>query len=190
MKRFDCVNAVIATAIVYLVLILLAFCGGGVGCAASHPTVTPASLTAPPLTTTTPVQLQVVAASLNAIIVISIVALGVAIGLFFVLPTHNLSFAIAAIAGGVEASALVARVSLWFVPWLALLLALAAVGVFIYEVWKNRAAIEAAIDFPAVEADAKAVATKVESVVSTTATKVETVAKDAEAKVVTAFHPA
>lgn len=112
------------------------------GCAPVHPpgvtTVTKTSITS------TPTALKGVAVSLDWIIVLSIVVLGVGVGLFFALPeAHNISIPIALIGAGVEASSLVARVSLWIIPWLAGALGLAALGVFVYEVYRNRTALEA-----------------------------------------------
>lgn len=111
------------------------------GCAVAH-TPPPSPAAHKPMTATPP-ELANVARGLDVVIVLSIVSVGIGIGLFFALPeAHNISIPIAAVAGGIEASALVARVSLWFVPWLATALAALAAGALIYEVWRNRAAIE------------------------------------------------
>lgn len=133
----DCVICLVVSALAFLILTWL------VGCqSATHPTGPAAGQ--PSAVTATPVALEKVATGLNWLILLAVVALGVGIGLYFILPVHNLSFAIAAVAGGIEVSALVARVSLWFVPWLAGGLALVAFGIFCYEVYAHRKTIEAA----------------------------------------------
>lgn len=92
----------------------------------------------PLVSTAVPPSLKSTAINLDWIIAISVILLGVGIGLYAWLPSHNISLPIMAIAGGVEASALVARVSLWFVPWLAGGLAVTAILVFVYEVYIHR----------------------------------------------------
>lgn len=112
------------------------------GCAAAHPTAGPAIH---PAITSTPTSLTGVSKGLDWIIILAVVGVGVGVGLFFFMPAaHNLSIPILGVAGGIEVAALVTRVSLWFVPWVAGVLGLLALGVFTYEVWRNRARIEAA----------------------------------------------
>lgn len=127
-------------------LFLIMLTGQG-GCAPSHPTSAgPLTTPAAHVSTSTPASLTNVAVSLDWIIVLAIVVVGVGVGLFFFLPAaHNLSLAIAGVAGGVEASALIARVSLWFVPWVAAVLAAGSLAFFIYEVVRNRKLIDAKI---------------------------------------------
>lgn len=122
-------------------LALLFYCA--MGCTGvAHPT-NPAAPSMVSSVTTTPVALKNVATGLDWLILLSIVGVGVGVGLYFLLPAHNLSFAIAAIAGGIEGSALIARVSLWFIPWLAGGLLLVAVSFFAYEVYANWGRIKA-----------------------------------------------
>lgn len=114
------------------------------GCAAQHPATTAVTHSI----TSTPTALKGVAVSLDWIIILSLLALGGGIGLFFALPaSHNISLPLAIIAGAVEATALLARVSLWIIPWVAGGLGVIALGVFVYEVYRNRAKLEAAISF-------------------------------------------
>lgn len=110
------------------------------GCAPSHPTSA-----ATPTSGFSPQPLAAVATSLNHLIIWSVVAVGVGVALFFLLPAaHATSLSIAAVAAGIEVSALVTRESLWLVPWLCWALAALAVSFFCYEVWVNRVALEAA----------------------------------------------
>lgn len=114
----------------------------GSGCAAAKPQPvkpTPA-LTHPGQT---PPELKHVATGLDWIIVISVIAVGVGIGLYFFAPVaHSLAFAVAGTAASIEGAALVTRVSLWFIPWIALGLGVLAGGVLLYEAWKNRVTLE------------------------------------------------
>lgn len=114
------------------------------GCAAPHPTPTAAQSVVTAVTAT-PVALQATAKTLDWFIALAVIGVGVGVGLYFLLPTHNLSFAIAAISGGIEGSALLTRVTLWLVPWVAGALLLSAVGFFAYEVYVNRTKIQADI---------------------------------------------
>jgi hypothetical protein len=79
-----------------------------------------------------------VASALDVFILLSVVAVGIGIGLFFWLPTsHNLSLALIFLGGGVEASSFATRVSLWLVPWLVIGLAVLAATAFVYELYAN-----------------------------------------------------
>lgn len=84
----------------------------------------------------TPPSLTHVAKWLDALIVISAIGIGVGIALFFFAPVaHRASIILAGTAGAVEGSALLLRVSLWMIPWIAIglvTLALAALGYEIY----------------------------------------------------------
>ena len=84
------------------------------------------------------------AKSTNAIAIIAMVAAGVGLGLYFAVPAaHALSIPIFGIGAGIEITALVTRVSLWFIPWLAMGAVGLGVVVLLYEAWKNRAKVEA-----------------------------------------------
>lgn len=93
----------------------------------------------------TPAELKHVAVGLDWIIVLAVIALGTGIGLFFILPDHRLSFAIATIAAGIESTALVTRVSLWFVPWVALGLAVLSLVILAWKIYKKRFEIRATV---------------------------------------------
>ena len=96
---------------------------------------------------TVPTSLTGVAKALDLFIVLSVLAVGLGIGLFFWLPTnHNLSLAFVFIGGGVEVSSLATRVSLWAVPWIVAGFAVLAVIAGIYEIIANRATVEAAAE--------------------------------------------
>jgi hypothetical protein len=96
---------------------------------------------------TVPTSLTGVAKALDLFILLSVLAVGLGIGLFFWLPTnHNLSLAFVFIGGGVEASSLATRVSLWAVPWIVVGFAVLAVLAAIYELIANRATVEAAAE--------------------------------------------
>lgn len=108
------------------------------GCAAAKPQpVKPQpALTHPGQT---PPELKHVATGLDWLIVISVIGIGVGVGLYFFAPVaHSLAFAVAGTAASIEGAALVTRVSLWFIPWIALGLGVLAGVVLIYEVYKNR----------------------------------------------------
>jgi hypothetical protein len=95
----------------------------------------------------TPPELKATAKATDVIIIVALLAVGIAVGLFFAVPaTHNLSLPIGGAAAGVEAVALITRVSLWFIPWVALGLAVLGLGFFAYEVYRNRKAIQSKID--------------------------------------------
>lgn len=131
-------------------IILFVIATSMMGCAAVHPTGTTVVTHS---VTSTPVALKNVAIGLDWIIVLAVVAVGIGVGCFFTLPAaHNLSLSIAVSAGAIEVSALLARVSLWFVPWLAGGLAAVALGIFCYEVWRNRAAIESKLGLTGLDA--------------------------------------
>lgn len=119
-----------------------------IGGCAPHPAASVAVKPPPllPKPGQTPAELKHVAVGLDWIIVLAVIGLGVGIGLFFILPDHRLSFAIATIAAGIESTALVTRVSLWFVPWVAVGLAVLSGGILIYELYKNRAKIAAELN--------------------------------------------
>jgi hypothetical protein len=92
----------------------------------------------------TPTSLTAVAKGLDTFILLSVIAVGVGIGLFLWLPTaHNASLALVFIGGGVEASSLATRVSLWLVPYAVVSFAVAALAALIYEIIHNRATLEA-----------------------------------------------
>lgn len=110
------------------------------GCAPVHP---PAPAPKPhvlPSPHQDPPELKPVGISLNYIIVLSTVVLGAGIGLFFVLPAaHNISLTIAGVAGGIQIVSLVTRVSLWFIPYVVLILVIGAAAFFLYELIRNHA---------------------------------------------------
>jgi hypothetical protein len=149
----------------YVGILLLAVFGVILGgCAsAAHPAVVPVHEFVAP--GHTPTSLLHIATALDWFVILSVVTVGVGIGLFFWLPTsHNLSLALIFLGGGVEASSLFTRVSLWLVPWLAVGLALLAVVAFIYEVYTNRTSLET---------DAESLLSKVKQTVTTDAAAVK-----------------
>lgn len=131
-----------------LLAVIGAICFAAWGCQPVHQATTPP--TKPTLFTPpgqTPPALKNTAKATDTIIVLALIVAGVSVGLFFAVPaTHNLSLPIGAAAAGVEGVALITRVSLWFIPWVALGLAILGMIVFAYEVYRNRAAIQSKID--------------------------------------------
>lgn len=129
-------------------IIVLSLAIVGFGCAPTHkPTPAPAVHSAISHPGTTPPELKSVAKGLDWIIVLAILAAGVGVGLYFVVPAaHSLSLPIAGVALAIEGISLVTRVSLWFVPWLAAGLALAALVFFAIEIYRNRDLIETAVE--------------------------------------------
>lgn len=111
------------------------------GCAPTSPPPKPLPTPVPVLTHPgqTPAPLAHVATGLDWIILIAVIGVGLGVALFFVVPAaHNLSIPIAGVAAGIEGSALLTRVSLWLIPWVAGGLVVLAAGVSIYEVYRNR----------------------------------------------------
>ncbi len=97
-----------------------------------------ATATAPVGHHATPSTLIGVAHSLDVIIVLAVIAVGIGAASFFFAPEdHAISLPLTITAAGVEASALVTRTTLWFIPYLAIALAVAAVGFFVYETYKK-----------------------------------------------------
>lgn len=96
---------------------------------------------------TTPPELHQAASGFTWIAVLCVVPIGVGIGLYFFAPaTHAWSLILAGVAGATEATALLLRISLWFIPWLAIALLVFALGVLAYELWRKRSSIESAVD--------------------------------------------
>ena len=96
---------------------------------------------------TVPTSLTHVAKGLDVFILLSVVVVGIGVGLFFWLPTaHNLSLALVFLGGGIEASSLATRVSLWAIPWVILSLGFLAIVAFLYELFENRSTIEAVVE--------------------------------------------
>jgi hypothetical protein len=142
-------------------IVALALCVILGGCAAQNHVV-PAPIHEFVAPGHTPTSLLHIASALDVFVILSVIAVGIGIGLFFWLPTsHNLSLALIFLGGGVEASALVTRVSLWLVPWLAVSLAVLAVVAFIYEVYTNKTTIET--DAESLLSKVKQTATSVEA---------------------------
>jgi hypothetical protein len=144
------------------------------GCAA-HPAVPPATheFVGPGHT---PTSLTAVAKGLDGFILLSVIAVGVGIGLFFWLPTaHNASLALVFIGGGVEASSLATRVSLWLVPYVVITFIAAALAALIYEIVHNRATLEA--DVSAAKSDFETEVEKAAAAVKSGATTVTTEVK-------------
>ena len=125
-----------------------------VGCASVHPT-TGASTGS--LVAQHPAPLAAVATSLNHLIILSVIVVGIGVSLFFLLPAaHATSISLMTVAAGIEVSALVTRETLWLVPWFCWGLGVVALLYFAYEVYANRAALgvvvaEAKADIAAVE---------------------------------------
>lgn len=97
------------------------------------------------------------------IALVAVVVLGLGVASFFIFPmAHTLSTTVALSAGGVEASALVLKVSLWTIPWIAGALGVLAVLVFAYEIIRNTRVktLAAKIEAGAI-ADYKAIAAEV-----------------------------
>lgn len=116
------------------------------GCAAAHPAPPPKPTPVLTHPGQTPPELKHVATGLDWLIVISVIGIGVGAGLYFFAPVaHSLAFAVAGTAASIEGAALVTRVSLWFIPWIALGLGVLAGTVLVYEVWKNRKKLAALI---------------------------------------------
>ena len=94
-----------------------------------------------------PPELKSVGVSLNFIIVLATVAVGAGLGLYFFLPVaHNLSLPIVGVAAGIQITCLITRVSLWFIPYVVLILGIGAVGFFVYELIRNHKAINDRVD--------------------------------------------
>ena len=130
-------------------------CAGLPPAQAAHPTTLP-TVAAPPL--------AAVAVSLNHLIVLSVIAVGIGVALFFILPAaHATSLSIVEVAGGIELSALITRQSLHYVPYLVYGLAGLAVLFFLYELYINRSSVEAAAS--TVEGDVSAGATKAKTAI-------------------------
>lgn len=92
---------------------------------------------------------------LDWLIVAAILIVGAGVALYFLLPTaHSLSIAIAASGLAVEGLSIFTRVVLPYALWITIILGVIAAGVFAYEVYQNRAALEA--DATAAAAAAKA----------------------------------
>lgn len=102
----------------------------GAGCAAVPVAATTHKLTS------TPETLKTFAGFLDFILPVAMLALAIAVALYFLLPAgHTLSLTLAGVAGGVEALALLLKVSLWLVPWFAGVLAAGALAALGYEVY-------------------------------------------------------
>lgn len=134
-------------AVLFAVLIGLGFAAWGCTPVNQSKATTPAVNPVFPKPGQTPPELKTTAKATDVIIVVALVAAGIAVGLFFAVPaTHNLSLPIGGAAAGVEGVALITRVSLWFIPWVAFGLAILGIGFFAYEVYRNRNAIQSKID--------------------------------------------
>lgn len=113
---------------------------GVYGCAANH-AVAPQATTRPvlPHPGQTPTELVKVASGLDHLIILGVLAVGVGIGLYFFVPeAHSLSVPLVGVAGSVQGAALILRVSLWFIPWIAAGLVVAGIGALIYELHVQR----------------------------------------------------
>ena len=87
----------------------------------------------------TPASLTAVAKGLDGFILLSVIAVGVGIALFFLLPaTHNVSVSLVAIGGGIEISSLVTRASLWLVPYAVIGLVVSAFVALVYELYTHK----------------------------------------------------
>lgn len=141
MKVFGCRQSIIDWGIVFiLVAVLFSLI---TGCASL-----PKGATTPPkpTITQTPPSLNHVATSLDVIIVMAVVALGVSIALYFFAPeTHALSITAAGASGAVEGSALALRVTLWLIPWIVYGLLILATGFLAYELYLRFTAEKRAI---------------------------------------------
>jgi hypothetical protein len=85
-----------------------------------------------------------VAVSLDWLIGGAILIVGAGVALYFILPAaHSLSIAIGASGLAVEGLAIFTRVVLPYALWIAIALGVIAIGVFAYEVYTNRAVLEA-----------------------------------------------
>ena len=112
------------------------------GCAPVHPLAPAPKPHVLPSPHQDPPELKPVGISLNYIIVLATVVAGAGVGLYFVMPAaHNLSLTIAGVAGGIQIVSLVTRVSLWFIPYVVLILGIGAVAFFVYEVIRNHKAV-------------------------------------------------
>lgn len=130
--------------LVWLVLVAAIIAVACTGCATTHPTTQPVHEFVAP--GHTPASLVPVSHTLDWFIALSVLAVGAGIGLFFWLPAaHNISFGLMFIGGGIEASALVTRASLWAVPWVALAFVVAGLAFLAYEIVRNFPKIEAEV---------------------------------------------
>ncbi len=93
----------------------------------------PSPLPSPPV----PDNLQVVDKGLNWLIVLSVLTFGASVAAFFYLPQHRVSFGLGSGAVGVIALSLLLKVSLPFIPYIALGLGVLAVGFLAYECWRE-----------------------------------------------------
>lgn len=130
--------------VLYMLLILAAIALALCGCTTTHPTTLPTHEFVKP--GATPASLVPVSHTLDWFIALSVLAVGVGIGLFFWLPAaHNVSFGLMFIGGGIEVSALVTRASLWAVPYVSMAFVLAGVVFLVYEIVRNYATLESEI---------------------------------------------
>jgi hypothetical protein len=86
----------------------------------------------------TPKSLHAFSVSLDFILVIALLVFATCVALYFVLPEgHTLSLTLGAVSGATEAIAILLKVSLWIVPWIAGLALLGAVGAGAYELYEK-----------------------------------------------------